>query len=201
MKNYEYIIASLPVLSQDWKANSRPVLEGVLPELREMCSAKDNELIDTLLEGFEADNLTQEFYDRVLSHSDRFIREYFSFDLHLRNAKVAYLNRALGRDPNTDVLVAPEGGFDEADTVEAILRGDDLIKRENGLDSLMWDKIDSLTIFNYFDIDAVLGFLAREHIVSRWMQLDEATGREMFRRLVDEIRGTFKGVEFNTDNN
>ena len=27
--------------------------------------------------------------------------------------------------------------------------------------------------------------------------LDEARGRELFRKLVDEVRGTFKGVQFN----
>ena len=34
-------------------------------------------------------------------------------------------------------------------------------------------------------------------IIQRWLKLDEQTGREMFRRLVEEVRGTFKGVEYN----
>ena len=34
-------------------------------------------------------------------------------------------------------------------------------------------------------------------IIRRWLILDEATGREMFKKLVDEVRGTFKGVEYN----
>ena len=33
-------------------------------------------------------------------------------------------------------------------------------------------------------------------IVSRWLKLDEAAGREMFRELVSEVRSTFKGVEY-----
>ena len=45
----------------------------------------------------------------------------------------------------------------------------------------------------YFDINVILGFLCKLHIVSRWAMLDEQTGREMFRKLVDEVRGTFRG--------
>ena len=60
----------------------------------------------------------------------------------------------------------------------------------------MWARIEEMTISDYFDLEAVLGFLARLHIVERWYRLDDKTGREMFRRLVDEVRGTFKGVRF-----
>ena len=60
----------------------------------------------------------------------------------------------------------------------------------------MWDKINEITTFNYFDLDAIPGFIARLHIIGRWFALGEKTGREMFRRLVDEVRGTFKGVNY-----
>ena len=58
-------------------------------------------------------------------------------------------------------------------------------------------KISTLTTFNYFDIDTILGFIAKLNIVARWFRLDEQTGREMFKKLVDEVRGTFTGVQYN----
>jgi hypothetical protein len=61
----------------------------------------------------------------------------------------------------------------------------------------MWEKISSLTLFNYFDITVILAFITKLNIVARWFKLDEQTGREMFKKLVDEVRGTFKGVEYN----
>ena len=61
----------------------------------------------------------------------------------------------------------------------------------------MWKKIDEINTFDYFNVSALLGYIAKLKIIDRWMALDEATGREMFRKLVDEIRGTFNGVEFN----
>ena len=87
--------------------------------------------------------------------------------------------------------------FEEAPALENALNSADILSRERGLDDLMWAKIDNLTLFNYFDIDVILGFIAKLNIVARWFKLDEQTGREMFKKLVDEIRGTFKGVEYN----
>ena len=58
----------------------------------------------------------------------------------------------------------------------------------------MWEKIDNLTTFDYFDIEAILGFIAKLQIVMRWRRLDPQTGREMFSRLVNEVRGSYTGV-------
>lgn len=196
MQNYEYIIASLPILSHDWKANAHLDPEEVIAGIREDLSASDQKLVDLLLSGFQADNLTQEFYDAALKSRDSFIRQYFDFDLHVRNAKVRYLNKALGRLPEQDTLAASEEWEEEA-AAEEVLSRQDLLEREYGLDTLMWDKVDSITLFDYFDIDAILGFIARLQIVARWLRLDEKTGREMFRRLVEQVRGTFTGVKYN----
>ena len=91
----------------------------------------------------------------------------------------------------------PREEFEEEARLDAILHGKDILERERGIDDLMWEKIDEMTTYDYFDLEAVLGFLAKLHIVERWYILDEKTGREMFRKLVDEVRGTFKGVQFN----
>ena len=57
--------------------------------------------------------------------------------------------------------------------------------------------LDELTVQHYFDMDVILAFILKLHIIDRWHLLDEQTGREMFRKLVDEVRGTFKGVDYN----
>ena len=40
------------------------------------------------------------------------------------------------------------------------------------MDDLMWSKIESITTFDYFDINVILGFIARLNIVARWLKLD-----------------------------
>ena len=71
-----------------------------------------------------------------------------------------------------------------------ILSGSDILARERGLDDVMWEKADSLTELDLFDIDIILAFIAKIKIADRWNKLDPETGRELFRRLVSEIRNT-----------
>lgn len=197
MDNYEYLIAGLPVLSSDVSGQDYPSASVLIKEIRELSSDKDNILYDTLLKGYEEENFTPEFYSAMLSHPNKFLREFFRFDLNVRNAKVRYLNESLGRPRNTDIFLEDEGEFEEEAEVHRVLYGPNLLSREKGLDELMWNKIDEINTFDYFNVSTLLGYIAKLKIIDRWMALDEATGREMFRKLVDEIRGTFNGVEFN----
>ena len=194
MNNYEYLIASLPDIAPDWKDSGEMSGDAFVDWLREGCSDSDRKLIDFLREGFAAENLNKDFYLRALSHRDRFLREYFRFDLNVRNAKVEYLNRELGRAAGTDIFLTDENGFEEEARLGAVLGSGDILSREKGIDDLMWEKIESLTTFDYFDIDAILGFIAKLNIAMRWNRLDPETGREMFSRIVKEVRGSFTGV-------
>ena len=86
--------------------------------------------------------------------------------------------------------------FEEKATVENALAQGDLLSREKELDQVVWEKIGSLETFHYFDLTAVLAYIAKLHIVNRWLALDEEKGRELFKQLVNEVRSTFKGVEY-----
>ena len=208
MNNYVYIIAGLPDFTPDWR-KGETVLDGYLAQVRELLSAKDNEVVDFIIKGFDKDQIGLEFYKEALSHRIGFIRDFFLFDLNVRNQKVSYLNQALGRDPEKDILKmrdpeAEENGlepeepeFKEAGRLQAVLEGSDILSRERGIDDLYWDKIDELTLFDYLNFDKILGVMAKMMIIRRWLILDENTGRAMFKKLVDEVRGTFKGVEYN----
>ena len=208
MNNYVYIIAGLPDFTPDWRQGDKG-LDDYLNQVRELLSAKDNETLDFIVNGFDKDQIGPELYEKALEHKNGFIRDFFQFDLNVRNAKVRYLNQALGRDPEKDVLKltdpeAEENGleqeeveFKEAAQLQKILEGNDILARERGIDDLYWEKIDELTLFDYLNFDKILGVIVKMMIIRRWILLDEQTGREMFKKLVDEIRGTFKGVEYN----
>ena len=197
MDNYEYLIAGLPVLSSDWSSKQKVSPQLLIDDIRSLSSEKDNELYDTLLKGYEEESFNPEFYRSVLSHPNRFIREYFRFDLAVRNAKVRYINESLGRPRDKDIFMEEDEDFEEASELRGILYGRDLLERERDLDKLTWDKVGELNTFDYFNVSALLGYIVKLKIVDRWLVLNEETGRHMFRRLVEEIRGTFKGVDFN----
>jgi hypothetical protein len=208
MNNYVYIIAGLPDFTPDWRQGEES-LDGYLQQIHELLSAKDNEVVNFVADGFDKDKIGYEFYKEALSHRMGFIRDFFQFDLNVRNQKVRYLNNALGRSPEKDILSmrdpeaedtglepeAPE--FKEQARLQSILEGNDILARERGIDDLYWDKIDELTLFDYLNFDKILGMVAKMMIIRRWLILDEETGRAMFKKLVDEVRGTFKGVEYN----
>ena len=195
MNNYVYIVSCLPVLTPDATLDADAVIEDVLSQ----CSERDRETISFLLDGFDGEKLSADFYRKALSHPSAFIRGWFGYDLNVRNAKARYLNRAFGRPKEMDTVALAEDEereFDDAPLLQGILSTEDILGREKALDDLAWKKIDELTVFDYFDLDAILGFLAKLKITDRWLKLDPATGRELFRRFTEEVRATFKGVEF-----
>lgn len=194
MNNYEYIIAGLPDIAPDWKDADAAGVEAIVQEIRELCSKEDNALIDVLIAGFDGANLDLEFYQKALKAKNSFIRDYFKFDLNVRNAKVRYLNRALERPADTDIFMEAEGEFEEAQKLDAVLNQEDILSRERGMDDLMWSKIESITTFDYFDINVILGFIARLNIVARWLKLDPEIGKQMFARLVEGVRGSYTGI-------
>ena len=211
MSNYEYIISSLPYLTMDFKYPGQAGFNSVISDIKRDLDERDQSLVEFLLKGFSEKDLDNDFYAAALKHRNRFLREYFRFDLNLRNAKVRYLNAQLGREPDLDVMTGedPEaedvdidgfrfngGEFEEMLKVENILAGTDLVAREKGLDDILWDKIDQLATFHYFDVEAVLAYIAKLHIVTRWLNLDEEVGRDVFRRLLKDVRGTYKGVNY-----
>ena len=109
---------------------------------------------------------------------------------------VAALVMVLGLCPAVALAEDEEREFDDAPLLQGILSTEDILGREKALDDLAWKKIDELTVFDYFNLDAILGFLAKLKITDRWLKLDEQTGRELFRRITEQVRATFKGVEF-----
>ena len=200
MDNYAYIIASLPVLQPDQEKADNLVAQDLLDEIREQLSARDAAVLDQLLEGYDPEKLDAEFYRKTLQHRNRFIRDWFRFDLNLRNLTVSYINDSLGRQEGQD-QVKLEGDeteeFPEAAAAREVLNCGDILARERGLDELRWKKIDDLTILDSLDLEVILGFVAKLKIIDRWLQLDPDSGRALFRRLVEEVRSTYDNKKQN----
>ena len=201
MSNYEYIIASLPSISKDWKFGENQTLDSYIQWIKSQLSDKDIKTVDALLDGFKEENLTLGFYEAALKDGNRFIKEFFTFDLGMRNTKARFLNKVFNRPVNQDTINLETGEFEEAAKVEEILGGEDILARERGLDAIKWQKISELTTFDYFDLEALLGMIAKMRIIERWRALDEETGREMFLDLINETKATFGDVSYTAPQN
>ena len=178
LDNYEYIIASLPERAED------AVLKGggdnVTEEVRSLLSDSNRRVVDLLSEAFRPEGTDAAFYGRAASSPSRFIRDYFHYDLLMRNLKTEF------PDPYPAALT--EGG----EEIEAVLALDGILERERGLDTLMNAKAEELVRSSLFTLDVILSFLVRLRTASRWAALDPETGRAMCRALLDGMRPSDK---------
>lgn len=200
MNNYEYIIASLPVLEKDGQNPGLPSAESLVADILEQCSEADRAAVELLLAGMDGkwgEEGAEEFYRGALQHPDAFIRDYFAFDLRMRNAKVSMLNHDLGRSPEQDLIILDEASDAPSELAEArgVFSTAGLMEREKAIDGAYWKMAEEAVMTDVFSLDIVLSFIARLHIVERWLALDERTGREMFTKLLGSVRGNFKGFQ------
>ena len=194
MDNYVYIVAGLPELTSGFEHtgfNYAAVKEGIM----ELLSEKDQQMVELMEEGFNEDMLNAEFYDKAAKSKNRFIREYFDFDGRLRNMKVNYLAKRLGKNGEEYQVELPEADFEEAKQIQDILADADFVKREQKMDELKWEKASDIARMDYFNMNAILAFMVKAKTVQRWAELDPEKGQEMFKKLVQEIRGTSANLD------
>ncbi|NLG15894.1 MAG: DUF2764 family protein [Fibrobacter sp.] len=164
------------------------------------------------------DQLNWFFFDEVIANNNAFIKEWFTFELNLRNLVAGINSRKglkhfdelaterdkavstmiIGRNDVAELILrsnAPDFGLSSilpwTEKVLAISRGN-LLEMEKGLDSLRWEMLNDLTTFSYFGIEKVLAFSIKLAIVERWKVLDPKTGRERLEMLAEELRAGFE---------
>ena len=189
MDNYVYIVAGLPELTSGFE-NTNFDYAAVKESIMELLSEKDQKLVELMEEGFDENTLGADFYAKAAESKNRFIREYFDFDGRLRNLKVNYLAKRLGKNGEDFVVELPEADFDEEKQIQEILADADFVEREQRMDELKWEKASDIARMDYFNMNAILAFLVKAKTVQRWVELDPEKGTEMFHKLVKEIRGT-----------
>jgi hypothetical protein len=199
MDNYVYIVAGLPELTSGFE-NTGFNYATVKESIMELLSEKDQQLVELLEEGFNEERLGTDFYTKAVECKNRFIREYFDFDGRLRNLKVQYLARRLGKQGDGYLVELPEADFEEAKQIQDIFADADFVEREQKMDELKWEKASDIARMDYFNMNAILAFLVKAKTVQRWAELDPAKGQEMFKKLVQEIRGTNANLDLSGGN-
>ena len=144
------------------------------------------------------DSLMDKFYEKMINHPNRFIREYFLFDRNLRNILVALNKRKfkdslddyVGSQEEDDVIISlkesSQGDFGLSHEIDYLaqliehFQNDDIVTLEKYIDELRWNKIDAINTFNYFEIDMILGYLIKFMLVERWFALDPKIGHDIF---------------------
>ena len=199
MGNYHYIIAGLPelVLNADNKGFS---YDTVRESIYWSSDEKDRRLIEWFDFGTNEENLNPHFYRAAMNSRNRFIRLWFALDLEIRNRKVDFVAGKMGRESSQYKIQVNNNvdlglGEEQLQRLQTIFANKNILEKEQQLDKFKWDYITGLNEYGEFNMDVILAFLAKGKLIDRWNKLDRETGEQMFRKLVDEVRGTFKGVE------
>lgn len=146
--------------------------------------------------------LTELYYDAVLSQTTGFLNDWFTFDRDLRNLLAALsarrhqiplegqligdyaLAKALLTNHARDFGVGGEYPY-----LERLIQWEDNTwwEREMAIDAIRWRYLDELNAFNYFSVEVVLAYWIRLTTIERWIPLDGMDGYTAFRQLIDGL--------------
>lgn len=156
---------------------------------------------DVLLE----DCLAGLYYEYAMRCTNDFVSSWFEFNLNTNNVLVALAARkyklpiasfivgdteicqALKTSNARDFGLTTE--LDYFDQLLKISETDDLVDREKRLDQLRWKWMEDKTFFDYFSIERLYVFLLQLEIIERWISLDKEKGNQMFREIIDSLKG------------
>lgn len=152
--------------------------------------------------------ITELYYGYVFNTKNKFLKEWFGFNQNVKNILSALNCRKydldvekqiIGNDWITEQIIKSNAkDFDLAidlpyvSDIIALAEKDNFLAREKGIDQLKWDKVEDLTLFQYFSVEVVLAYVIKLDIAYRWLELDEETGREMFRKIIDNLKSSYE---------
>ncbi len=150
------------------------------------------------------DRLTSLYYDYAKGCKNKFVSQWFEFNLNVNNILVALIARKYQWNVldsivgDTDVCAAlrTSGARDFGisnevfyfDTVLKISEETELVDREKRLDLLRWDWMDENSFFAYFSIEKLFVFLVQIEMIERWISLDKEMGNTIFRKIIDSLK-------------
>ncbi|MCF0165864.1 MAG: DUF2764 family protein [Bacteroidales bacterium] len=192
MKNYHYIVASLPTMAKDLLESEGSVYERTLEQVFPLLDSHDQKLARWISETFEPERRGSLFYVKARRLDNSFLKSFIGLDRKIRLSQVKFLSESLG----PQVCEYAQGELPETIDGElaAVFAHENILDREKALDRYKWDQIDAFTEGHYFDMDVILAFLAKARIIDRWRELDPVRGEAFFKELISSVRGTFKGV-------
>lgn len=164
----------------------------------------------------ETDELTSLFYEELDEFTDGFLREYFHFELNLRNITTALALRKNGlavagklipsgsayeligkNESQSDFGLGDEFPFVER--LVALNQQSQLLDLEMAVEDIRWKWLDENVGDDYFSTEAILAYFVKLNSVTRWDQLDKERGQELFDGIVNTIKRSIRfSIEFIT---
>jgi len=159
----------------------------------------------------DENELTWFFYDYLFKTKSDFVRDWFEFDMNLKNLITALNCRKFDKEVAKEIIGDNEfakalrssklkdfglsGDYQIVDKVISINNSTNLVDKEKQLDLLRWEYLEEKITFEYFTIDRVLSYLIRLQIIDRWSKLDTDSGKAVFNSLIKRLKESFEFSE------
>ena len=153
--------------------------------------------------------LTELYYLDALKLDNKFIAEWFAFDVDLKNMlvyntalkfNIPFENEITVNTRLAEVLRLKSGrSMDDIaewlyfERFNQLADNGDIAGRERAIDHLRWTVLDEMNTFNYFSIEVIFSYMIKIMMIERWLKLDPATGEQLFRKLLGDLQS---GYEF-----
>ena len=181
----------------------------LLKYVLEFYSTIRNEQSEEKIE-FAEDFLAALYYKYGMECKNKFVADWFEFNLNINNILTALTCRKYGWDIKSaivgDNVVAEtirnsvsardfnlKAEIDYFDALVSISETANLLDRERRIDSLKWNWLEEQTFFCSFSIEKVLSFWLRCELMHRWDNLSMEEGAEIFRQMINDLK---KDVKF-----
>jgi hypothetical protein len=159
---------------------------------------------------FAEDFLAALYYKYGMQCKNKFVADWFEFNLNINNILTALTCRKYGWDIKSaivgDNVVAEtirnsvtardfnlKAEIDYFDALVNISETANLLDREHRIDALKWNWLEENTFFSSFSIEKVLSFWLRCELMHRWDNLSMEEGAEIFRQMINDLK---KDVKF-----
>lgn len=148
------------------------------------------------------------FYDFVLDTKNIFLKKWFEFDMDIKNILTATICRKYDYEVKKqlihvkqknevfEILIKETPKLDSLSNevlyAEKILQiaesENSLTQKEKAIDMLKLKFLEEFTFFKYFNIEKVLAFIIILNMAKRWSKLDNKSGEEVFKNLINNLQ-------------
>lgn len=150
------------------------------------------------------DVLSAFYYEYATKCPNRFVADWFMFNLNVNNILIALSARKYKMNA-ADVVIG-DGEVAEAlrtsgardfglgtaldyfESVQRMSENSRLQERERQLDDMRWKWLDDNSVFNYFTVEKLFAFLVKLSILERWSRLDAEKGMQRYNELIAELK-------------
>lgn len=148
------------------------------------------------------------WFEELLKTKNEFLRDWFTFELNLKNVMlvlsarkngIPWENQVIGNNPVSEIIrksnardLGLSAEWPWIEKVLQIMDTEDILAREKAIDLLRWNYLDELNTFNYFTVEVLMAYYIKLEIIERWLGLDYATGEEMFRKILGDLQNSYE---------